>query len=560
MHSHILRKHGYITALISFFMFMVIFPPAGRGEPLIVTPESGNTQEVISTVGKSVILGTSQPITRVSLGAPDIADALVLTPQQISIIGRTPGVTNLILWGQNDHPATILDIRVSPDITRLREMIEKICPEEEDIQINAAHDSLTLSGTVSNASNVSKVLALAEPFFPKKVVNLLKVRVSPNVEISSDTSKLKEVELKERIHDTFPEETNINVTTMENAIILSGTISSASSLSQVLALTEAYVPREGKVINLLEVTGVQQVMLEVRIAEMSKSLLRKLGFNFNYVGSSGKNIGLTLLHNLTRLPQGGSFPSTGVDVSDSVNAIFRFLTGGITWTIFIDALKEDGLLKVLAEPTLITLSGKSANFLVGGEFPVPVPQPGSGAVAITVEYKPFGVGLRFTPNVLSNKKISMEVGPEVSDLDFSNAITISGFVIPAIATRKVSTTIELGDGQSFAIAGLLKDDVREIISKFPVLGDIPVLGALFRSTSFQKNETELIVIVTPHLVKPLDIAKQTLPTDQYIEPDDFEFYLLGYTEGKDKSEPDDNTSKGRTSRFEGSFGYMFPKW
>jgi pilus assembly protein CpaC len=153
----------------------------------------------------------------------------------------------------------------------------------------------------------------------------------------------------------------------------------------------------------------------------------------------------------------------------------------------------------------------------------------------------------------------MEVSPEVSDLDFSNAISISGFVIPAVATRKLSTTIELADGQSFAIAGLLKDDVREVISKYPIVGDIPVLGALFRSTAFQKKETELIVIVTPHLVKPLDMTKQTLPTDQFIEPDDFEFYLLGHMEGEEKPASKSKNSQNRDPRPEGGSGHIVPK-
>jgi pilus assembly protein CpaC len=248
-----------------------------------------------------------------------------------------------------------------------------------------------------------------------------------------------------------------------------------------------------------------------------------------------------------------------MEVSVPVSAITRFPIKGAAATIFIDALKERGLVKVLAEPTLITLSGKSANFLAGGEFPIPVPQPGAGATAITIEYKPFGVGLHFTPTVLSNKKISMEVSPEVSDLDFTNAITISGFVIPALATRRLSTTIELADGQSFAIAGLLKDDLREVISKYPLLGEIPILGALFRSSSFRKNETELIVIVTPHLVKPLDMANQTLPTDQFIEPNDFEFYLLGHTEGEEKPGSKPQNSQNQAPEFEGSFGHIEPK-
>jgi pilus assembly protein CpaC len=247
-------------------------------------------------------------------------------------------------------------------------------------------------------------------------------------------------------------------------------------------------------------------------------------------------------------------------VSDPINAVLRFVTKGTTSTVLIDALKEQGLLKVLAEPTLITLSGKPANFLAGGEFPIPVPQSvGAGGVVVTIEYKPFGVGLHFTPTVLSNKKISMEVAPEVSDLDFSNATTIAGLVVPALTTRRVSTTIELADGQSFAIAGLLKDDLREIVAGYPIFGDIPILGALFRSTSFRKNETELIVIVTPHLVKPLDMAKQTLPTDQYIEPDDFEFYLLGHLEGEEKSGTNPKRSQRQTPGLEGSFGHILPK-
>jgi pilus assembly protein CpaC len=203
---------------------------------------------------------------------------------------------------------------------------------------------------------------------------------------------------------------------------------------------------------------------------------------------------------------------------------------------------------------LITLSGRTANFLAGGEFPIPVPQSaGGGGTTITIEYKPFGVGLNFTPTVLSNKKINMQVTPEVSELDFSNALTTSGFVVPSVTTRRVSTVIELADGQSFAIAGLLKDDVRQIVDKFPLLGDIPVLGALFRSTSFSKNETELVVVVTPHLVKPLDMAKQTLPTDPYVEPRDLEFYLFGSMEGRGKPNP------GRGSGLEGQFGHILPK-
>jgi pilus assembly protein CpaC len=187
---------------------------------------------------------------------------------------------------------------------------------------------------------------------------------------------------------------------------------------------------------------------------------------------------------------------------------------------------------------------------------------------ITIQYKPFGVGLSFTPTVLSNDKISMRVAPEVSDPDFSTAIALAGFVVPGFTTRRASTVIELADGQSFAIAGLLRETVRENVSKFPVLGDIPILGALFRSTAFQKNETELIIIVTPHLVKPLDMARQTLPTDQFIEPNDFEWYLLGSLEGRGPA-PAPRRERGqatdvpqavrkKTGGLEGEFGYIVP--
>ena len=360
--------------------------------------------------------------------------------------------------------------------------------------------------------------------------------------------------LKEKIYQMFPQEKNISVTASPNGINLTGTVTSTSNLTQVMGVAQSYAPKdkEGKsrINNFLEVGGVHQVMLEVRVSEMSRTLMRRLGFNFNYLSNGGHTFGISSLGGLT------SNSSLGMTTaSDPVNLIFRFLGGGATWTTFIDALKENGLTKILAEPTLITVSGQTANFLAGGEYPIPVPQTSGGGTSITIEYKTFGVSLSFTPTVLSSNKISMKVNPEVSELDFANYVATQGYVIPSLTTRRVSTVIELADGQSFAIAGLLKDDVREVVRKFPVLGDIPILGALFRSSSFQKSETELIIIVTPHLVKPVDMAKQTLPTDQYIEPNDFEFYLLGKLEGEvDEKNPPLKKGGG----LEGDFGHIKP--
>jgi pilus assembly protein CpaC len=237
-------------------------------------------------------------------------------------------------------------------------------------------------------------------------------------------------------------------------------------------------------------------------------------------------------------------------VSPTVSSIFRFNSNGTTWTGFVDALKSDGLVKVLAEPTLIALSGQDAYFLAGGEFPVPVPQ-GLGSVAI--EYKPFGVGLTFTPTVLADNKINIKVAPEVSELDFNLAVQLEGFVVPGLNTRRAETVIELADGQSFAIAGLLRDTARDAMSKYPLLGDIPILGTLFRSRSFQKAETELIIIATPHLVKPIDGDQQPLPTDYYVEPNDTEFYVLGLMEGQTKVQ-----ESNLQGDLDGEFGHATP--
>ena len=269
------------------------------------------------------------------------------------------------------------------------------------------------------------------------------------------------------------------------------------------------------------------------------------------VGLDDANIGLPGLSGLPN-PFGQEILSAPFAnlVSPTVSALFRFGSNGATWTGFIDALKPDGLIKVLAEPTLIALSGNEASFLAGGQFPVPVPQ-GLGTVAI--EYKDFGVQLKFTPTVLADNKINIKVRPEVSELDFSTALQFGGFVIPGLNTRGAETVVELADGQSFAIAGLMRDTARDTMSKFPLLGDIPILGALFRSRAFQRNETELVIIATPRLVKPLDTAKQSLPTDFYHEPSDAEFYVLGLMESQDSGR-----AGGIQGDLDGEFGHAIP--
>ena len=461
------KKNFTVGALQALLALLVILASWVEGPPPAAAQEMGKLSVV---AGKSVILKSVEKVKRVSIADPAIANFVLTTPNEIYITGRTTGITNMTLWDDKGK-YSIYDLEVGLDVSRLKQQIHDILPEEKDLLVTATHDSITLLGTVSNAPNLSLALAVAR----------------------------------------------------------------------------AYAP-EGKVHNLAEVRGVQQVMLEVRVAEMQRSLGRRLGVNFNYFSQSG-NFGINKLAGLTEFDEsklGGSLL-----VSPAVNALFRFGWDGATWTGFIDALKSDGLIKVLAEPTLIALSGQNAYFLAGGEYPVPVPQ-GLGTVGI--EYKSFGVGLSFTPTVLADNKINIKVAPEVSELDFSNVITTaSGYVVPGLSTRKAETVVELADGQSFAIAGLLRDTVRDAIQKFPLLGDIPVLGALFRSRTFQKAETELVIIATPHLVKPLDLRKQPLPTDFYVEPNDTEFFL-GLLEGKSSGGP--GKVKGD---LDGEFGHAVPK-
>jgi pilus assembly protein CpaC len=453
-------------------------------------------------------------------------------------------------------------------------------PAQPGVRTNtAARLALVLGKSVLVESPVPiKRASLAEPLIadvmvlsPKQIYVIGKAVGTTNLTLWEKGDRISKVfdlvvspdliRLKEQLHELLPEETAIRVTASHDSIALSGSISSSASLAQTLAIAETYAPK--KVLNLVQVGGVHQVMLEVRVAEMNRALTRRLGINMNAV--NGQNdFGVTKLNNLTNIvpPNQATLLAgpLGYALGQTVNSLFRFQTGSLTWTGFIDALKQDDLVKVLAEPTLVALSGQEASFLAGGEFPVPVPQAFG---VVTIQWKKFGVSLNFQPTVLGPNRISMTVSPEVSELDFASGVNIQSFQIPALTTRRASTVIELADGQSFAIAGLLKDNVREIINRFPVLGDIPVLGALFRSSSFQKNETELIIIATPHLVKPIDVASQPLPTSAYLESSDTEFYLMGkLAEPKPDAHGSRRSSRqdrpGMPAGMEGDFGYITP--
>lgn len=398
-------------------------------------------------------------------------------------------------------------------------------PEVADILLLSPHQ-IYLTGKKPGATNLTLWDATG------RVVRVYDVTVGPDV-----------AALKEMLHKLLPAEQDIRVLPAGESVALAGTVSSSAALATALDTAELYAPEQ--VANMLSVGGVHQVMLEVKIAEMHRSVMERVGIDLAYYANG--DFAFTLLNDLFTLDDDGPLPlnsqaatnngalaAGNMQPNSARNGMFRLHMGQQTLTGFLDVLKENGLIKVLAEPTLICRSGEEARFLAGGEIPVPVPQ-GLGTVAI--EFKAYGVALAFTPTVLSEGRISLKVFPEVSELDYANAIQVSSITIPAITSRRTSTTVELGDGQSFAIAGLLQDHVRETAKKYPVLGDVPVLGMLFRSNEFQKAETELVIIVTPHLAKPLDRAAQSLPTDHYTEPSEFEFFVLGKMEGQTPGTP-----------------------
>jgi len=325
---------------------------------------------------------------------------------------------------------------------------------------------------------------------------------------------------------------DIKVDSAGSSIVLKGTVATTVELEKALAVANGFFAEsEGHVINLLDVGGNHQVMLEVIVAEMSRRLGREFGTNFRvFIESDGKTFEFLNLLSGMSSPSGNPL-DPALQLAEQVNLVGAFTNAGDVYQFFFDMLHEKGMGKVLAEPTLVARSGETANFLAGGEVPIPIAQGGAFG-SITIQYKAFGVGVAFTPTVLGDDRINLRVAPEVSEPDFTIGTAVGGVLAPGFRTRRSNTTIELADGQSFAIAGLLSDTVRESVSQYPVLGEIPVLGALFRSSQFQKNETELVMIVTPHLVKPLDPGPPHLPTDYFVEPNALEFYFLGRLEGR----------------------------
>lgn len=369
-----------------------------------------------------------------------------------------------------------------------------------------------------------------------------------NVRVAADVT-----EFKERLRQILPGE-KIEVRTANDGIVLSGTVSSAQRLQRALDLAERYAPE--RVSNLMGVGGVQQVMLKVRFAEMqrsvSKSLSASLGFSGTAAGGNlGLNGGTGTLNNQPSLSNAlaGNIP---VANENTGAVLFGFNAGSVQVGLLIEALEQKGVVRTLAEPNLTALSGQEAKFLAGGEYPVPVAQEND---TISIEFKPFGIELNFIPRVVDGDIINLELDAAVSAIDPNNGFSVNGFEIDAFTRRETSTTVEMRDGESFAIAGLIQDEFLDSAEQMPWLGDVPVLGALFRSANYQRSQTELVIIISAHLVTPTRGEALALPTDRVKPPSESDLFLFGRTAKTD------SVSRGAASEvakqdFSGSYGYV----
>lgn len=437
-----------------------------------VIDTSHAAMRVTVPINRSVIVKTTSAISRVDPVASDIAEAQAVSPTELLITGRGFGHTNVVLWDE-DNKQYVVNVSVEMDLSALNDAIRELDPQS-DASAKSLLGNIVLTGTSSSAVRARRLMDLA----------------------------------------------NLYAENMPEAV-------------------------RASVQNHLEIAGEQQVLLRVVVAEVNRTAARNLGVNGFLAGD---DFGHGFLVNQI----GGINPSNiGAAAGAAATGTIPFLTGSegiplnpgvplsigfprVQMQLFIRAMADNSLLKVLAEPNLVAISGETASFLAGGEFPVPVPQ---GNQAISVDFREFGVRLTFTPEVKGHQLIRLKVQPEVSELDFSTTVQVGGIVVPGLASRAAQTTVELGSGQTIAIAGLLSEEIRGFSSRIPGLGDVPVIGALFRSVEYRRSNSELVIFVTPEIVAPLDPHQvPPLPGEDIEDPSDFELYALGLLEAKPKSE------------------------
>ncbi|HEY7006849.1 MAG TPA: type II and III secretion system protein family protein [Sphingomicrobium sp.] len=474
-------KLGTALAALAVGIAAVAAPAPAAAQPRAYASGTYRpSTQVLLSVGEGEMINLPRSVTSVWTSAPDVADVYVQGTRQMNLFGKKAGEATVIATDASGSVVYGAKVRVNQNISSINEILHQAMPDA-NISVTNVGQVAVLNGTVGSPEDAAQAEML------------VKAALNPGVDVSSATA----------------------------------------------ALTIVPVSR-------LKVATPLQVMLKVRVAEMNRSVIKQFGINLLSKDKSGG----TLFHigrgdpgTITTQPgtvnpttgaiTGSIDPASGAFPGDTI-VTFNQLVGGTTLGMFgkilgldmlgtLDLLENDGVITTLAEPNLTALSGETASFLAGGEFPIPVSQ---ALGAVTVEYKQYGVGLAFTPVVLADGRISMRVRPEVSQLSDAGAVKLNGFTVPALTTRRAETTVELGSGQSFMIAGLLQNSNTNNIEKAPFLGDIPVLGALFRSTKYRRDESELVIIVTPYLVRPSSNQLAT-PADGYRAPDDIQRNFLG---------------------------------
>ena len=432
--------------------------------------------EVTVPVGKSTMVQLPEPVRSRTVGNPNVVQAMLVSPQTLYVLGLEVGSTNMIVQGRSGS-CSVVDVAVGADPGGLQTTLRQLMPEAKNVRVSSAADSLVLGGSVSDSVQAQKVVDIANAF-------VTRTTRGPNQGDQQAGAG--------------------QASTAQNTVGGPG-----GPL------------RSPRIINMMAVEAPQQVMLEVKVAEVSKTLIDQMGAAFNANSAFGS----------------WSFGAIANFLSGSNDIINFSKNNNLPLKFSLDAQRGDGLVKVLAEPSLMAISGQEASFLAGGKVFIPVAQgaAANGVGTIVLQEETFGVGLRFTPTVMENGRINLKVSPEVSELSPTGvAVTAPNSnntsILPLITTRRASTTLQVHDGQSFAIGGLIKNNITGSLKALPGIGELPVIGALARSTSFQQDQTELLFVVTPHLVKPLP-EQYPLPTDSFGPVNRGELYMNGNMEG-----------------------------
>lgn len=467
-------KHIASRLSVAAFMALMMVAPEAYAARGAAPATSGSVFYV--PINRSELITTKTDMAEVVITDPEVANVLVHGKRKVSVIGLQVGQTTLRIFDANHKIVRSMDVMVTYDLPAVRKAMKQFLPNET-IGVSMVNTRMALTGDVTSAASAATAMQIAEEFIYGKTSE---GRVARPVVYDGDKNP-------------------------------------------------------SPIINLMKISAGQQVMLRIRIGEVQRNAVKNLGVSLQAFGNSdfplaiGTGIGRTFTAATAQTPALG-FGNYELSNSTSAFGFGKIATPGNNGvSAAIEALERDGLIKILAEPNLTALSGEEAQFLAGGEFPIPVPQQ---LGTTTIEYKPFGVALKFTPYVLSPNRIRIQVNPEFSEVSNANSIrTTDGFTAPSFVTRRASTTVELAPGESFMIAGLLRDDINTTISQIPGVGDVPVLGALFRSTAFQHNETELVIAVTPYLVDPARGTDIKLPSDDFRPASFMESIFFGAMSG-----------------------------